>query len=61
MHIKVTLTKTDVEELVLKHLEEVIGGSFSREYMQIETKSKQNFESEWEQADCRVTYEGPIS
>ena len=50
-----------LEALVKDKLREKFGDSFNQSNLKIETKSAQNYKSEWEQADYRAFYEGEFT
>ena len=61
MIINIKIRSTEVKKLIFAHLKDVLGESFSDQQInnvKIEVKSKQNYRSEWEEADFRVTYTG---
>jgi len=56
MRVNIELTEDNVKEIIL---EQKLGGGvvpFNRDNVIIETRSKQNYKSEWETAEFRVTY-----
>ncbi len=55
MQLSVTLTKEDLQRLVLEHLKTVCDFPLKPEDVLITTRSKQNWKSEWEEADFRAT------
>jgi hypothetical protein len=56
MRVKVELTKVDLEKLILNHVRATLDDDdISLTDIVIETKSKQNFKSEWEVADFRAS------
>lgn len=59
MQVKLELTKKELKDLIIAHFREKLGPlEFKEELLCIETKSKQNWKSEWEEADFRAVYEG---
>lgn len=57
MNIEIQMTEEQVKELILSHIAQQLGNiPFDKTRVLIETKSKQNYKSEWEQAAFRVTY-----
>lgn len=61
MKLKVEITKADLIQMVLERIREKTGQeNVSINNVKIETRSTQNYKSEWEFADFRATYEGEI-
>jgi hypothetical protein len=61
MRIKVELTTDEVKSLINQEIENRINSDkLDVSKVKIEVKSKQNYKSEWEVADFRVTYEGDL-
>lgn len=57
MQIEIKLTETDVKQLILNEIEKRLGEiPLDTSKVRIETKSKQNYKSEWEEAAFRVNY-----
>lgn len=57
MQIEIKMTEAQVKELIASHIAQKLGDlPFDKSKVLIETKSKQNYRSEWESADFRVTY-----
>lgn len=57
MNIKIDITKADLEELVRKEIARRLGDiPLDKGVLSIETRSAQNFRSEWEVADFRASY-----
>lgn len=57
MQIEIKLTETDVKQLILNEIEKRLGEiPLDTNNVRIETKSKQNYKSEWEEAAFRVKY-----
>lgn len=59
MKIRIEITKEDLQKLVLDKMRELVPniGLFDEKMVKIQTKSKQNYKSEWEEADFRAIYE----
>lgn len=58
MKITIELSSDDIKELVVKELQRQLGDiQLDATKVKIETRSKQNYKSEWETADYRVKYE----
>lgn len=57
MKVHIEYTAQDLKELVLADLNKKMDMNFTLANIAIETKSKQNYKSEWEQADFRATYQ----
>lgn len=61
MRLKIELSSADTKILVLKELQRRLGNvELDINKVKIETRSKQNYKSEWEIADYRVNYEGDV-
>lgn len=61
MKLVIELGEEDVKKLILAELQRRLGEvSLDIKNVKIETKSKQNYKSEWETANYRVNYEGNI-
>lgn len=59
MHVKLMMTETELAQLIINHFKEKLGEvPFDIANLKIEVKSKQNYKSEWEQAEFRAVYEG---
>lgn len=56
MKIEIELTSKDLKQLIIDHLVNKIDINFKPEYLHIMVKSKQNYKSEWEEADFKATY-----
>lgn len=55
MKLHVEIDKKELKKLVIAAISEQIGNmGFDPEFVQIETKSQQNYRSEWEEADFRA-------
>ncbi len=55
MNIEITLTEVDLKRLVMDELQRRMGDmSLDSSEVKIETKSSQNFKSEWETANFRA-------
>ena len=54
MKIEIELTEEDLKQLVLEHLTSLLNKTIKIEDVIIETKSKQNYKSEWESASYRA-------
>lgn len=55
MNIEITLTEADLKKLVVEELQRRMGEiSLEPSDVKIETKSAQNFKSEWETANFRA-------
>ena len=57
MRIRIDIDADTLKEIVVEHLKQQLGDTFDPNHLKIETRSKQNFKSEWEVADFRATYE----
>ncbi len=55
--MRIEISASDLKKLVLDYLREQLSEELNVENVKIETKSKQNYRSEWEQADFRCVYE----
>ena len=59
MLITLQLTEIELKNLIFAHFAKILGDvPFKPENLHIETKSRQNFKAEWEQAAFRATYTG---
>lgn len=58
MKVYLELSKTELTDLVIAHFQEKLNMSLLASDLKIETKSKQNFKAEWEEADFRASYSG---
>ncbi len=57
MNIQITLSGKDIKRLVVEELQKKLGDiPLVEENVKIETRSKQNYKSEWEIACYRVIY-----
>lgn len=55
MRLNVELTRQELQQLLLEHLQEkFLCRDLKASDIHIETKSKQNYRSEWEEADFRA-------
>lgn len=55
MHIQIEIDETSLRELVLKYLEQKLGGiELDQDDVKIEVRSKQNYRAEWESAAFRA-------
>lgn len=59
MRISVSLDEKEIRIAIAQYIANKTGGAFQPkfDYLPIETKSKQNYRSVWEQADIRVNTE----
>lgn len=58
MKIRIELGAEVLKELVQKHLNQMLGDLSPETHdVRIEVKSKQNYKSEWEDAEFRAVYE----
>jgi hypothetical protein len=56
MQINIEFTEQELRNLILNHLEELLGRvALNPEDVKIQVKSKQNYKSEWEEAAFRAT------
>lgn len=61
MRIRIEIKEADIKQLIINYLCNATGqDAFEEGSVIIETKSKQNYKSEWEVAAFRATYEGEI-
>jgi len=59
--INIELSQQDLIKLVHGFFEEQLSGmTVNPDFIRIEVKSKQNYKSEWEQADFRAVYERSV-
>lgn len=52
--LELIIDESKIQELVFDYLVDKVGFNFKAENIKIETKSKQNFKSEWENAAYRA-------
>lgn len=57
MRLKAELTQSDLKLLVINDLKEKSNFNIKPEDVHIEVKSKQNYKSQWEQAEYRARVE----
>ena len=55
--VRIELDEQAVRDLILKHLDYILGETVIAKDIRIEVKSKQNWKSTWEAADFRAVYE----
>jgi hypothetical protein len=55
MRFQIDLTKDELHAALVKYIEAELGVSINDYELRIEVKSKQNYKSEWEEADYRAT------
>ncbi len=55
MNIKVEIDSFQLKKIILGYLKTQINTSIEENDIRIEVKSKQNYKSEWENADFRAT------
>ena len=56
--LKIEITESELRELVRKRLVDVLGAiDLDEKLIKIQVRSKQNYKSEWEEAQFRATYE----
>jgi hypothetical protein len=60
MKLTVTITREELKKIVVDKIKERFNGDIDPIHVQIETKSTQNYKSEWETADFRATYQGEV-
>ena len=61
MNVRIELNENDLKLLVKEYLYTKLGEiTIDDLYLKIETKSAQNYKSEWEKAHYRAVYDGPI-
>lgn len=56
MNAEITYTKKDLIDLVTKDVKEILNLDLNPTFLRVVTKSKQNYKSEWEEADFKATY-----
>jgi len=57
MKVKISLNEKEIQEAIAKFIFDKFGVGVRAEDLYIETKSKQNYRSEWEKAAIRVDCE----
>ncbi len=61
MKLKIEIDEATVKQLVLKYIQDKLGNvELIEKQVRIETKSKQNYRSEWEVAAYRAVYDSEI-
>lgn len=60
MKATITLTRGDIEKIVQEHFAKKTGLSIDPAQLHIYVKSKQNWKSEWEEADFKVEYNSDV-
>jgi hypothetical protein len=60
MQVTITITEQELKQMVHDKLYERLGPGFKPDQVKIETKSTQNYKSEWEIAAFRATYVGDV-
>lgn len=60
MKATLTISEEDIKKLIIEEFRLAITGHFDEKLVKIEVKSKQNYKSEWENAEFRATYTGEI-
>lgn len=57
MKINIEITEQEAKKIISDYLQKELGGvEIDEKQIIFEVKSKQNYKSEWEQADFRVKY-----
>ncbi len=57
MKIRVEISETDLKKIVVQYISDKTGQMIDVKDVIVETKSKQNYKSEWETAAFRAVYE----
>ena len=57
MNVTFTIDKEELKNLIVRHLANKTGISIDPKYLSIQVKSKQNYKSEWEDADFKAIYD----
>lgn len=60
MIIKGEIDTKELKEIVSKYIESITGMNIPENELKIEVKSKQNYKSEWEDAEFRATFNSRI-
>ena len=60
MKVTIVIDKKELIALVLSEIGKKFDGTFDTEKVKIQTKSQQNYKSEWEEADFKAVYEGNV-
>jgi hypothetical protein len=61
MKAKIEIDTAELKQIIITQISYKIGDmTFDPKKVKIEVKSKQNYKSEWEEADFRAIYEGDI-
>lgn len=58
MKVSLEIGEDSLLVLAQRHIEDKLNMSINKEDLNIMVKSKQNYKSEWERADFKITYEG---
>jgi hypothetical protein len=58
--VNIIYTGNELRKLIIKDLEEKMQGDFNQNLLSIKVKSKQNYRSEWEEADFKAEYNGSV-
>lgn len=56
MRGEVKLTQKEIHQIIINHIKEKFGSNIDTSFIEIKTKSVQNYKSEWEQAEIRASY-----
>lgn len=59
-NITIEIDQRVLIDLVCSYIQEKTGNTIEPSCVKIETKSKQNYRSEWERADFRATYSSSL-
>jgi hypothetical protein len=57
LQIHLELSEIDLKKLIKEYFESRINSSIDYNLISIQVKSKQNYKSEWEEANFRATYD----
>jgi hypothetical protein len=57
MEVHIELTEKELKELVYSYINEKINATVSIDKIKIMVKSKQNYKSEWEEANFKAVYD----
>jgi hypothetical protein len=54
MKVAVELDRNEIKKAIAKYVSQLYSVDVETDLLVLEVKSKQNYRSEWEEADCRV-------
>jgi hypothetical protein len=57
MKINITLNEQDIRDILAEYINSQYGTDFTWQQLPIKVKSKQNYKSEWEEAEIKIDTE----